>query len=404
MSRNPDIQLYERYLEQFLDRALTAPEIREDPPLRFYPEVDDYTMSMGMAQTPGGRIWLGWFAGGDDDRAVIVLAYSDDGGETFSGPRFFLEPGYVECGIHLSAVVGNLWTAPDGRLFLFFTQSLGYFDGRGGSWYSVCANPDSATPEWSVPQRIWHGASLNKPTVLRDGSWLLPVALWPREMIAIEAVGLFRTGERSGLFHELDPERKAQVFASKDAGKTWVKRGGAVNFDRTFDEHMIVERNDGSLFMYLRSKHGTTKSESFDGGYTWSEPVPAGFPNASARFFLRRLRSGNLLLVRHANPEEPEARSHLTAFLSDDEGESWKGGLLLDERHGVSYPDGFQSEDGRIFIQYDYKRECGEILLATFTEADVLAGTNVSGEVRQKHTLMQSRTRRLEKTADNRKG
>lgn len=220
MARNPDIPLYERYIEQYLDRALTAPEIREDPPLRFHPEVDDYTMSMGMAQTPRGRIWLGWFAGGDDERAVIVLAYSDDGGETFSGPRFFLEPGYVECGIHLSAVVGNLWTAPDGRLFLFFTQSLGYFDGRGGSWYSVCANPDSATPEWSVPQRIWHGASLNKPTVLRDGSWLLPVALWPREMIAIEAVGLFRTGERSGLFHELDPERKAQVFASKDAGKT----------------------------------------------------------------------------------------------------------------------------------------------------------------------------------------
>ena len=85
-------------------------------------------------------------------------------------------------------------------------------------------------------------------------------------------------------------------------------------------------------------------------------------------------------------------------------GKAGRGGLLLDERHGISYPDGFQSEDGRIFIQYDYKRECGEILLATFTEADVLAGTNVSGEVRQKHTLMQSRTRRLEKTADNRKG
>ena len=129
-------------------------------------------------------------------------------------------------------------------------------------------------------------------------------------------------------------------------------------------------------------------------------PVPAGFPNASARFFLRRLRSGNLLLVRHANPEEPEARSHLTAFLSDDEGESWKGGLLLDERHGISYPDGFQSEDGRIFIQYDYKRECGEILLATFTEADVLSGKDVSREMRLKHTLVQSRTRRLEKAAE----
>ena len=46
-----------------------------------------------MALTPGGRIWLGWFAGGDDERAVIVLARSDDGGETFSEPQFILDPG-----------------------------------------------------------------------------------------------------------------------------------------------------------------------------------------------------------------------------------------------------------------------------------------------------------------------
>ena len=53
--KKPDWNLYRKYIAPFLSRALDAPEIRTDPPLRFHPEVDDYTMSMGMAQTPGGR-------------------------------------------------------------------------------------------------------------------------------------------------------------------------------------------------------------------------------------------------------------------------------------------------------------------------------------------------------------
>jgi hypothetical protein len=48
---------------------------------------------------------------------------------------------------------------------------------------------------------------------------------------------------------------------------------------------------------------------------------------------------------------------------------------MLDERNGVSYPDGFQAPDGTLYISYDRNRSTeGEILLARFTEADVLAG------------------------------
>ncbi len=82
----------------------------------------------------------------------------------------------------------------------------------------------------------------------------------------------------------------------------------------------------------------------------------------------------------------------MTAYISKDDGHTWLGGLLLDERKGISYPDGFQTSDGRIHIQYDYKRECGEILMAVFKEEDVLAGKNVSGFVLLKHPVVQSFT------------
>ena len=69
----------------------------------------------------------------------------------------------------------------------------------------------------------------------------------------------------------------------------------------------------------------------------------------------------------------------MTAFVSEDDGRTWKGGLVLDERSGVSYPDGCQAPDGTVFIAYDRERaKEREILLATFAEEDVLAGKVVS--------------------------
>ena len=111
VARHYDYDLYRKFLATQLPYALRPAEVKANPPLRYWPEVDDYTMSCGMDITPAGRIWLAWFAGGDNENAVVILAYSDDGGLTFSAPQFILDPGYADCGIHLSAVVANLWTA-----------------------------------------------------------------------------------------------------------------------------------------------------------------------------------------------------------------------------------------------------------------------------------------------------
>lgn len=62
------------------------------------------------------------------------------------------------------------------------------------------------------------------------------------------------------------------------------------------------------------------------------------------------------------------------AFVSEDDGKSWSHGLLLDAREGVSYPDGQQANDGKIYIIYDHNRtKEQEILLTGFTESDILS-------------------------------
>jgi hypothetical protein len=173
------------------------------------------------------------------------------------------------------------------------------------------------------------------------------------------------------------------MVVSTDRGRTWVVRGAChvPKDDRAFDEHMIVERHDGSLWMLARTAYGIGESVSTDRGRTWPALAPSAIKHPSARFFIRRLASGNLLLVKHGPIDAQTGRERLTAHLSGDDGRSWRGGLLLDERSGVSYPDGAQARDGSIRVIYDHSRTGEkEILMARFTEEDVERGECVSGK------------------------
>jgi predicted neuraminidase len=140
---------------------------------------------------------------------------------------------------------------------------------------------------------------------------------------------------------------------------------------------MIVERKDGSLWMLIRTKYGIGESISNDRGLTWTPVVPSKIQHPAARFFIYRLNSGNLLLVKHGPIDMRTGRSHLMAFVSKNGGHSWSNGLLLDERPGVSYPDGQQTSDGTIHITYDYNRTTDQnILVTSFTEDDIKIGSD----------------------------
>ena len=361
-----------RSMEQVANLALVPPVLNTSPLPQYGYDKLDYGMTIGIERTPGGRLWACWVAGGDSPEAFFVLASSDDNGEHWSDPRVVVDSHSPELPRPRSILVGNLWTDPKGRLWLIFDQSMDMFDGRGGVWATICENPDAETPEWSTPRRIWHGVTLNKPTVLSTGEWMLPISLDQR--------GGF--GPFNGCFSELDSLRGANVFVSKDEGRTWLRQGKAVFPNPDWHEHMIIERKNSSLWMLARTSKGLMESTSMDRGKTWADPVDSAIRHPNARFHIRRLQSGKLLLIKHGNRiDSHEGRVQLSAWLSSDDGHSWSGGLVLDDRKGISYPDGFQAPDGTIFISYDRNRATdGEILLARFTEGDIEAKRLTNGD------------------------
>lgn len=356
----------------------------------------------GIACAPGGRLWATWYAsrsqrGVESTGSYCVLATSGDDGRTWAETLLIMPRPLVR------TYDPCLWVDPQNRLWFFWNQSAGMQDGRMGVWAIVTNEPDAAGPRWSKPRRIANGVMLNKPTVLKNGNWLLPVGLWPDNdnvpnvNFKPQDLGPY-TNEM--LIHDLGAERASNVYRSTDQGKTFSLLGQARVPGTRVDEHMLIERRDVSLWMLLRNVRGIAQSTSHDGGRTWSEGslYLEGRTHANKRFFIRRLQSGALLMVRHNAADG--ARSHLTAFISDDDGQSWQGGLLLDERE-CSYPDGVQAADGRIYIIYDQQRYTlnraghrgsGSVVMAVFREEDARAGRRVSDAVRLRSTISQLQT------------
>ena len=353
---------------------------------------DDHRLWQGIPSveiTDGGRLYANWYTGMDTETSgnFVVVAISDDSGETWTAPRFVVEHSDP----HVRVYDPCLWRDPRGRLWLTWNQSAGFFDGRVGAWFAISENPDADDPTWSEPRRIGNGIMMNKPTVLSDGTWLFPTAIWNCHTPTED-------------HPEVSDEYFSNVYASTDAGATFALRGSADVPNRSFDEHMVVERLDGSLWMLVRCFDGVGEAVSTDAGRTWTSGRKSeDVDGPCSRFHIRRLPSGNLLMINHADFGERRTveeihtqgdvkswrgRTNLTAFLSADDGKTWPHRLLLDDRDDVSYPDAAVGQDGSIYVVYDHDRFGDRaIYLSRLTETDILNGRWTSPGSHTRHLV-----------------
>lgn len=319
----------------------------------------------GIEVTPKGRMFCTFYSGMDTETMgnYAVLIKSDDGGNSWSEPI-----AAVDVGESARAFDPCLWISPDGKLRFFWgVMPDTHIE------YAVCADPDADILSWSGTGTIPGEVMLNKPTVLADGTWIFPCAVW-----------------KYGLFPECPGEKGKKTaslcVASHNMGKTYEVLGAADAENKQFDEHMFLQKKNGDISVFIRTFYGIAECTSSDGGRTWSRDTDSRLGGPCSRFFIRRLPSGNILLVNHY---KYRGRNNLTAMISRDDGATYEGFLRLDGRPEVSYPDA-AFHDGKIYIVYDrergahysktrdYSMSAREILMATVTEEDILAGKPVT--------------------------
>ncbi|MBQ0125773.1 MAG: exo-alpha-sialidase, partial [Clostridiales bacterium] len=332
-----------------------------------------------IALTRGGRIWTGWYSGGVREPHMDnyeIITYSDDGGKSFRSP-YLIIPSDKERLVH--ALDPELWTAPDGRLFLFWIQEnvvpttpenlartefppikdftgfaridgFMFTDFLHSVWVSVCDEPDAEKPVFSEPKCVCDGFIRCKPTVLANGDYLI----FPYDQL----------------------QHRYAYALSHDGGKTFERHFGGKKVETRFDEGMAYVKNDGSIRMFARTSVGViAESYSYDGGKTWTDGAETDIKNPNTRFFISRTPSGRVMLV---NNDDPSSRTNMTVYLSDDDGVSWKYKRCIDSRKDLSYPD-VDSKDGRVYLVYDRERiGAKEILFTTFTEDDIIGGAPIN--------------------------
>jgi len=344
-----------------------------------------YRMWQGIPSievTPKGRTFITFYSGGIREQIgnYVLLLKSDDG-EHFEDPIAVVAPEE-----NYRCFDSCLWIDPLGRLW--FTWSKGP---DAGVYGAICDDPDADELIWGKEFLIGHDVMMNKPIVLSTGEWLFPIAVWDRTR------GILSDGSKGDSKEDIG----SFVYKTSDNGKSFTKLGCSNVPNRSYDEHMVIELNDNSLMMLVRTKYGIGKAYSWDYGKTWGTASDSGLGGPCSRFHIKRLKSGKILLINHVNYT---GRNNLTALLSDDEGKTWKWQLLLDERADVSYPDAVETADGFIHIVYDRDRggfkssleevyaSAREILTAKITEEDIINGSLVREGSYLKRVISKLRT------------
>lgn len=335
----------------------------------------------------GKRIWAAFFSGGKYEPCIHnygILAYSDDGGESFVEPYLAVAADESK---YMRVMDLELWHEPSGRLWCYWAQDVypadckesdydtnvnmlfDEFFGDVQAFGIYTDNPEAETPIWSAPVHIGEGFIRNRPTILKNGKIFLPG-------------------------YQVKNKPYYRFMLTDDISKGAIVMDGPLQLgDKNFDEPMAVVQNDGSVRFLARTTTGyLAESYSYDNCQSWSETKKSSIENPCTRFFIRRLSNGMQLLINTPS-SKPGNRRSLVAYLSDDDGASWKYSMVIDERVGTTYPDAVEDGDGFIYMIHDVQRDnrqmvsaddpkisnaAKEICLSRFTVADIINGSLIT--------------------------
>ena len=293
-----------------------------------------------------GRLMWAWGSGQGDPLLPFKANYSDDDGETWGeATTLKLADGSPLLGV----MDTNLLRLKSGALALVQRSSSSGED-TGVSFSK--SEDEGAT--WTAPLRLSPQgrsvhASNDRSLVLNDGRIVVPVygSLGPTPLSNPKRATRFGQEFSNA---SAGAVRFSYVYYSDDEGETWGQSSNQafVALDQgaegsySFGEPTAVELNDGRLLMMGRTGLGRFfQTYSEDRGETWTNPQPtelACYPSPCA---LKRLPTGDLLVVWNQISRWECMiglyRHRLSCAISRDEGKTWEHHKNLESLDDVDY-------------------------------------------------------------------
>ncbi len=322
----------------------------------FGPEIPGkYKHPASITELQNGDLYLVYYGGSGEYSAdsAVQGARLAKGSSKWSMPKIITpRPKWPEG----NAVV---WQAPDGLVWLFSVTR------HGATWSTsriVARVSADGAKSWQDPFQLTTEAGTmvrSKPIVLPGGDYLLPI------------------------YHETgnDPERVGPDTTSfflryHVKNKRWTE-SNRIHSPRGNLQPAVAAISRDHLICYCRcggdykprTDRFLIRSESRDGGRTWSAGADSAFPNPNAAVDFLKLANGHLLLIYNDSMNQ---RSPLTAAISMDSDKSYPYRRNLAEGPGdFAYPFAIQTNDGKIHVVYTSDKR-SVINHAVFEEGAIL--------------------------------
>ena len=343
-----------------------------------FPPEDFHNHSSSIVETPEGNLIACWFHGKgerSDDTLVISGARKNRGEKNWSAPFIMADNK------NLPDQNCTLFIDPEGRLWLFWISSMDNLVRSYFLKYRYSTNYEGNGP----PIWAWQDALFCQP---KDAEEVF-AKNFEKRVERLKSSTRISDERRTKLLSGIEEDRKEQsdrlfqrlgwmprqppimlsdkrmmlglysdtfdvsMFAfTEDAGETW-------EFSRPLSQPgiqpSIVRKKNGNIVAYMRDSPVVRQAESNDNGMNWTE-VQNEMTNSGSSVAVVGLRSGNWVLLVN---DVPRGRHILTAYLSDDEGQTWKWKRPLEnlepEKGTGSYPTIIQTKDGSIHATYTHE-------------------------------------------------
>jgi len=382
-----------------------GPAFAEDGPLYeaevVMPPVQMHVHGSSIVETPGGDLLAAWFYGkGEKTDDTLII----QGARKKKGESGWSEPFTMADSQDLPDQNPVLFVDPRGTLWLFWICSQdNTYDTYLVKYRTSSDYEGAGCPVWNW-QDVVHvrPADLEK-RLLEDldthaqayADYLATHQKYPAWIEDARTSVKNKLSQRLGWMTRIHPimlsdSRMAlplysDAFAcslaafTEDWGKTWTFSKPILNINV---QACFVRKESGDVVAYMRDRGASRRipmSVSKDGGLTWSHVQMTELPNPDSSVDCLALDSGLWVMVCNDTEGGPRGgRNRLSAYLSDDEGQTWKWHRTL-ENHGeecaAAYPSFVQAEDGSIHCSYTYSPSPDETIKhACFNEAWIKAG------------------------------
>ncbi|MBR2338031.1 MAG: exo-alpha-sialidase [Clostridia bacterium] len=274
-----------------------------------------------------------WFGGTKEGRPDVVIWVSRCVNGVWTQPKT-VTPEYEKGVQHWNPV---LFSTGEKGVLLFYKMGYPISD-----WHTRFLASYDFGESWSEPTELvpgdtsgGRGPVKNKPIRLSNGRILAPAST---EQGAWRCFIDRFDGVQWGKSHipvELPDADGVNVIQPT----LWESRPGVV--------HALMRSNRGRLY----------RSDSTDGGETWSPIYPTEMPNNNSGIDCVRLEDGRVVLVCNPVGEDCGKRSPLSVFVSADNGKTFVKAADLETIDGeFSYP-AIVAVGSRIHITYTHKRQ-----------------------------------------------